>query len=490
MGGSGWRALLGGAFFLLISSVHPAPASAEDWALVSAAGQGDEYDMDLASVRRTGDVVHTWVREIHAKPKQDPVTHKTFVREVATWDNDCKDRRYLLGEQLHIDAGGYVVGRDPARPNWTEVRPDTVASSVLQVACRATEPFADKPLLDDLFDGRWVKWDQSSDGRDRLWLKLDQVVKLDEDNVVFITRSDYLGFKIIGDFAIKYVVTAYVLNCRASTVAFFAADSYWTAKTRAAAKRIPVNDLSQAPVPPKSYVAHYFSQICSSAIAPPEESAGAADAIKARAGTAWVGDKGYLVTASHVIEGAKGIEVYADGQPVGPARVVADDPANDIAILKFDSAHRPHLKALEIAPHSAALGRSVFTLGYPAPDMLGQRVKMTAGQVSSTAGAEDDTRFLQISVPIQPGNSGGPIIAWDGSVVGIVDFKLRQLSDDPGSKGPPPENVNYAVKASYVRAMLEDLPDLGGYTYVKATGDHDALVAAARRAVFMLVVTQ
>jgi S1-C subfamily serine protease len=488
MCGSGWRALLIGASLFLLTYLLPSPASAEDWALVSGTPQGDEYDMDLASVSRTGDLVHTWVREIHTNPKQDPVTHKAYVKEVATWDNDCKGRRYLLGEQLHIDAVGNVVGRDPAR-SWTEVRPDSIASGVLRMACRATEPVSDKPLLDDIFAGRWVRWGQSPDGQDSLSLKLDGVGKLDEDNVVFLTRSDYHDLKIIDEFAIKYVVTAYVLNCRSQTVAYFAADTYWTAKTRAEAKRIPVNDLSLAPVPPKSYVARYSSQICSSAVEPPKESGGEADTSSVSAGTAWVGDKGYLVTASHVVEGGKAIQVYSDGKPVGRAKIVADDPANDIAILKLAPSRPMRLRALALAPHGAALGRSIFTLGYPAPDILGQQVKMTAGQVSSTAGIEDDTRFLQISAPIQPGNSGGPIIAWDGSVVGVVDAKLKSLGDDAGSS-PAPENVNYAVKASYVRAMLEDLPDLGGYTYVKAAGGHDELVAAARKAVFMLVVTQ
>jgi S1-C subfamily serine protease len=490
MGGSGWRALLGGAIPFLFLSVQSPPAHAEDWALVAGGSQGDEYDMDLSSVSRTGAFVHTWVREIHDKPKQDPVTHKAYVKEIATWDNDCKDRRYLLGEQVHIDAGGNVVGREPAHPDWTEVRPDSVASNVLKVACRATEPITDKPLLDDIFTGRWISLGPSNDGKFRLALKLDEVVKLDEENVVFFTRSDYPNFLVFDDFAIKYNVSAYVLNCRTQKVAFFAADAYWTAHARAVAKRIPVRDLSMAPIPPDSYVSHYFGQICSAAAPVPEEQAGTADAGGVGVGTAWVGDKGYLITASHVITGAKRIEVYSDGEPVGKATVVVDDPANDVAILKFVSGRPAALRALEIAPHGVALGRNVFTLGYPAPDMLGQRVKMTAGQVSSTAGAEDDARFLQVSVPLQPGNSGGPIITWDGSVVGVVDFKLRKLDDDPDSKAPPPKNVNYAVKASYVRAVLEDLPDLGGYTYVKASGNHDALVAAARRAVFVLVVTQ
>lgn len=96
----------------------------------------------------------------------------------------------------------------------------------------------------------------------------------------------------------------------------------------------------------------------------------------------------------------------------------------------------------------------------------------------------DNARLLQISVPIQPGNSGGPVLGWDGAVVGIADSTLSQ------SDGPPLQNVNFAVKASYVRAMLEDLPDLGNYLRVRSAATHEATVTAARKAVFMLVVSQ
>ncbi len=111
---------------------------------------------------------------------------------------------------------------------------------------------------------------------------------------------------------------------------------------------------------------------------------------------------------------------------------------------------------------------------------------MTAGQVSSTAGYQDDARYLQISIPVQQGNSGGPVIGWDGAVVGVVEAKLMKF--DGHEAKPAPEMVNYALKASYVRPMLEDLPDLANYTVIKASGNADQLVADARKAVFMVVV--
>jgi len=112
---------------------------------------------------------------------------------------------------------------------------------------------------------------------------------------------------------------------------------------------------------------------------------------------------------------------------------------------------------------------------------------MTAGQVSSTAGYQDDARYLQISVPVQEGNSGGPLIGPDGTVLGVIEAKLLRF--DERKDNPAPENVNYALKASYIRPMLEDLPDLANYTVIKPQPNLDQLVAEARKAVFMVVVS-
>src|SRR5260370_1288999 len=116
----------------------------------------------------------------------------------------------------------------------------------------------------------------------------------------------------------------------------------------------------------------------------------------------------------------------------------------------------------------AKLGQSVFTLGYPVPDQLGRSLKMTAGEISALAGDEvasrrrddirrwrgrmEDVRLLQISVPTEPGNRGGPVFDNTGRVVAIV----VSGSDKNAS-------INFALKIAYVRTLIDALPDLGGY---------------------------
>jgi hypothetical protein len=103
-------------------------------------------------------------------------------------------------------------------------------------------------------------------------------------------------------------------------------------------------------------------------------------------------------------------------------------------------------------------GSDVFTIGFPDPTILGLTPKTTRGNVTASAGSKDDPRFLQISVPIQPGNSGGPLIDSSGSVIGITTATIdaiNRLKDG----GYLPQNVNYALKASYLKGVFDQVSD-------------------------------
>ena len=104
------------------------------------------------------------------------------------------------------------------------------------------------------------------------------------------------------------------------------------------------------------------------------------------------------------------------------------------------------------------MGDEVFTIGYPAYWLLGKNPKYTKGEVNALSGINDDPRVFQVSVQIQPGNSGGPLFNSKGEVIGIT-----QASLDPkvaiGTFGTLPQNVNYAIKSNYISALLPKLPE-------------------------------
>ncbi len=468
----------------LLASFIGSPSWAAEWALTAKSSTG-LYETDVSTLSVKQEIVQSWMRETLERPAKDAVTHKTYVATITQRSDDCQRRRYALGEYIRRDAAGVVAASGQTGGGWQDVVPGSVAESIWRATCVAFNPPKQEPWLASISAGEWRVLGRSTDNKYSLSLKSDQIIKVKEGFVLTVVRSEYASPEWIDGYAVKYIVAASLTDCVNEKNASAGADFYISPSLRVRAARVDDKEPQFVPIAPGSFLANSIKDICATATQASTTHSEPQGGLVS--GTAWAGNKGYLITSSHVIEGGKKILVYSNGVRVGEAKVVLDDPANDLALLKFAKPPSTKLKILPIADHGAPLGKSVFTLGYPEPEALGQNVKMTAGQISSTTGFRNDARLLQISIPIQEGNSGGPVISLDGVVFGVVKSKLTRFDDDDGSL--PPENVNYAVKASYIRPLLEDLPDLGNYEVVKA-GNQDELVASATAAVFMLIVSQ
>src|SRR5439155_12232161 len=105
------------------------------------------------------------------------------------------------------------------------------------------------------------------------------------------------------------------------------------------------------------------------------------------------------------------------------------------------------------------LGNTVATVGFPNIGLQGFAPKLAKGEIASLSGASDDPRYFQISVPVQPGNSGGALVDEHGNVVGVVSAKLSTRAA-LATSGALPENVNYAVKSSFLLSFLESVPEV------------------------------
>jgi len=182
----------------------------------------------------------------------------------------------------------------------------------------------------------------------------------------------------------------------------------------------------------------------------------AEDVKLAACGTGWFCQGGYVVTCYHVVKDYKKITVVSGSLSKRSASVVSINETNDLAVLKLeDSSNLP--AGIPISQRSIALGEKVFTIGYPRSELLGQSPKLSEGYVSSTQGLHDDLRTLQMSVSIQAGNSGGPLLDKRGEVVGVVQSKLSSASAFVWAVNLP-LNVNYAVKSTCVQSLIENLP--------------------------------
>ncbi len=186
---------------------------------------------------------------------------------------------------------------------------------------------------------------------------------------------------------------------------------------------------------------------------PPRPSAVAAAAGGASTGTAFfVSWEGHLVTNHHVVKDRRRVRVLLEEGDGVPARILATDPEDDLALLQVDVIARP----LPLrASRPLVKGEEVFALGYPLVAIQGQEQKATFGRVNALSGAKGDARFAQVDVPIQPGNSGGPLIDRHGEVVGVVTAMLDSQKVLEVA-GVVPQNVNYALKADRVMAALRE----------------------------------
>ena len=165
-------------------------------------------------------------------------------------------------------------------------------------------------------------------------------------------------------------------------------------------------------------------------------------------GTGFALTNNYIVTNNHVVDGAETVSIQGvngDFNHKYSAEVVATDKHNDLAIIKvkgvnISSASIPYA----VKTGTSEVGEEVFVLGYPLTSTMGEEIKLTTGVISSKTGFQGDVSIYQISAPIQPGNSGGPLFDSKGNVVGIVSAKHKGA-----------ENVGYAIKTSYLKNLME-----------------------------------
>jgi len=213
----------------------------------------------------------------------------------------------------------------------------------------------------------------------------------------------------------------------------------------------------------------------------------AADASPAASGTGFfITDDGFLVTNNHVVKDAAHIYLVTGAGRVA-ASLVKTDAQHDLALLKAEGSFKP---LPVIASGTVPLGATVATIGYPNIRLQGQSPKLAKGEIAALSGAHDDPRFFQISVPLQPGNSGGALVDGRGNVVGIVSAKL-DANAALLTSGALPENVNYAVKSSYLLTFLDSVPELAGKLKVPDTGPRgfeDVVKSAEHATVLVLVV--
>jgi S1-C subfamily serine protease len=216
----------------------------------------------------------------------------------------------------------------------------------------------------------------------------------------------------------------------------------------------------------------------------PSETAPATEKLVNVTGTGFVvSSNGHVVTNNHVIKDCVG-DVHGNlvGEGTTKLRVVSNDQTNDLALLQATG----NFKAIATIRTTPVLsGDPIIVIGFPFHGLLTSDFTVTTGIISSLAGLFNDTRFFQISAPVQPGNSGGPLVDTRGTIVGVVAEKLNALKVAKAT-GNLPENINFAIKTGALRDFLDN--SAVPYRTSEPTGEmKTAEIASAARAYTMLI---
>ena len=170
----------------------------------------------------------------------------------------------------------------------------------------------------------------------------------------------------------------------------------------------------------------------------------------------FIAPDGFILTAYHSVGKSETVQIVYN-QKEYAAKVIGKNESIDAAVLKIDGSNFPYLPVSSSA--SVQTGDTVFTMGYPQINLQGTEPKFTEGSVSALSGLADNPQYFQISVPVQPGNSGGPLVNKKGEVVGLIIARLNDISALL-TTGSVPQNVNYALKSTFILSFLESIPEL------------------------------
>lgn len=156
-------------------------------------------------------------------------------------------------------------------------------------------------------------------------------------------------------------------------------------------------------------------------------------------------NKGYFITSYHMVKNADSVFVTNSVLDRASAKLVASEPSLDIAIYKIDNieAIKNLVFPFSFKDNPSEIGDKIFTLGYPRRDAV-----YGEGALSSMTGFNNDTTMYQISIPVNPGNSGGPLMDEQGNIIGVIRGKQSSA-----------EATGFAIKSNFIKQTIEKLED-------------------------------
>lgn len=441
-------------FLAFIVSVFVVPnAIAIDYVFITRDANESTWEVDRENVRTEGRFIRFWQKLTYKTPVIQP-NGRYVVNSLISSAVDCERQTDATTAWVEKDANERIIESSTSQ-SWDEkeVIPGSVGFSINEFACalvgKTFGPREDGNLAFFSSD-QWEYVEKNSTGK--IYTASEREPK--NGLVRTVVRLDLWRPEVIGGRTVTRYVFRELYDCQKMMAR---GEQVWLYNL--GGKEVHSFEQKDDFVRPvkTSPVEMAMKVACSESKGPASSAEVTSNSYSV--GTGWISDSGYIVTANHVVDGRSKITIVLPNKTRMAVQIVAVDGVNDIAILDIPLADykEKKLTGLSLARGTVNLGARVFTLGYPLKDILGASPKLTAGEISATSGIRDDPRIVQISVPVQAGNSGGPLLNMKGEVVGLISAKLSAVQVLKAT-GDLPQNVNYAIKGRYVEGLLMDLP--------------------------------
>ena len=168
----------------------------------------------------------------------------------------------------------------------------------------------------------------------------------------------------------------------------------------------------------------------------------------------FVSNEGHIITNEHVVRNCKKLTAIDQNRDQIPLVLIDVSKDFDIALLKLKAGIQPKNTAKFGRINNIRQGDTIVTYGFPLAGWLSSSGNVSTGLITATDGLRDNPNILQISAPVQPGNSGGPLADTAGAVIGIIVGKMKtsafvEMFDDI------PQNINFAIKEEPVLQFLK-----------------------------------
>jgi S1-C subfamily serine protease len=298
---------------------------------------------------------------------------------------------------------------------------------------------------------RWIEIGNAGVSTDKVLLDADSIEKLDNFRLANVMTLSSAPQTNVNNITYDRRVRKVAFNCGDRTLQSVQVIAYLGEKRVGASPENTNWRTSMKPVGADAMNNRALSMVCAAAVS---GAAPVAEKPKSVSGSGIVVDGvGDILTASHVVSHCKSVTVKTATSKLFDASVFGVDPKNDLAILKIAyDAPLGEPARFRMQSQPARLGETIGVIGYPLAGILSSEPKATFGQVNSVAGINNDYTLLQISAPVQPGSSGGPVLDESGQVIGILvgtaPMAVLALT------GNVPQNVNFAVRGEVAQIFM------------------------------------